>query len=73
MGSERLGRAGILVGIGRLVIKRSGGEHLQHGVVTATLNDHQRGGGLLLGQLIDQLMESLLRGHLPMVPAVGAC
>jgi hypothetical protein len=26
----------------------------------------------LLGQLVDQLVELLLRGHLPMVPAVGS-
>lgn len=68
MSSERLGRAGVLIGVRGLVIKRSGRKRVQHRVIAPTLDNHQRGLGLLVRKLIDQLVKSLLRGHWPMVP-----
>jgi hypothetical protein len=45
---------------------------MQHRVIAPTLDNHQRGLGLLLGKLIDQPVKSLLRSHRPMVPPARA-
>jgi hypothetical protein len=71
MSSERLSRASVLVGVRGLVIKRSSRKRMQHRVITPTLDNHQCGLGLLLRKLIDQFVESLLRGHLFMVSPTG--
>lgn len=65
---EGLSGACVLVCLRRLIIKRRRRKGVQHWVITPTLDDHQRGLSLLLGKLIDQLVESLLRSHRPMVP-----
>jgi hypothetical protein len=68
VGGEGLSGACVLVCLRRLIIKRRRRKGVQHWVITPTLDDHQRGLSLLLGKLIDQLVESLLRSHRPMVP-----
>ena len=59
----------VLVRLRHLIIKRRRRKGVQHWVITPPLDDHQCGLSLLLGKLIDQLVESLLRRHRPMVPA----
>src|SRR6476646_1088338 len=68
MSGKRLSRASVLIGVRGLVIKRSGRKRMQHRVIAPTLNNHQRGLGLLVRKLIVQLVKSLLRGHRLMVP-----
>jgi hypothetical protein len=67
MSSKRLSRASVLIDVRGLVVKRSGRKCMQHWVIAPTLDNHQRGLGLLVRKLIDQLVKSLLRGHWPMV------
>ena len=68
IGGEGLGCACVLVCLRGLIVKRRGRKGVQHWVITPTLDNHQRGLSLLLGKLIDQLVESLLRSHRPIVP-----
>jgi len=56
IGGEGLSCARILVCLRGLIINRRGPKGVQHRVITPTLDDHQRGLGLLLGKLIDQLV-----------------
>jgi hypothetical protein len=66
---EGLSGVCVLVSLRRLIIKRRRRKGVQHRGIPPTLNDHQRGLSLLLGKLIDQLVESLLRSHRPLVPS----
>jgi len=60
---KRLGRTGILLRARGLVVNRRRGESVQHRIVPPTLDDDQCGLGLLIGELVDQLVQSVLRGH----------
>jgi hypothetical protein len=67
IGGKSLLCTGVLVRIRRLVVRRSAGKRPQHWVVAPTLDDHQGSLSLLLGELVNQLVQSLLRGHPAMV------